>query len=194
MRVTRRDVNGKIFTTVVISRLDTRGKILSIEDNCDFSLLREGHHYENVRLNCTSYGEGQVTVNMQHYVDLDDMLLLAHDVVHCMPVEYSEYKGGPNSKYSTGYESRIFGVKFDQRLNHDKGGYQIILKASAGTQADSKVIIPAKSATDAVKEIRIIIPTIQLRTAMLSVTRYYNAVLAGILARDGGSLHASPIE
>lgn len=186
--------NGKT-NYVTIGRVDLKGKILSIEDTTNYSKL--GDVYEKVMLNCTAYAEGSDSINMRHYMDIDDILLVANDIIANRGVvsngatvyrdfKYVEYKGGENQEYNTGYESRVLSIELNPKMGDGKGAYVVKFTAGPGTPTSTRAVMPAKGG--ATKDLSMVIQVPAMRTLMNMVDVYLRAKLTAVLTLSYNSL------
>jgi len=183
MQQVRRIINDQEVCTNIIYRLDTKGKILSFEDACPIIHLNEedARKKDKVIFNCTEYGEDKPSVNLKHYVDLADMLLIVHDLLIKQPVKFTDYKGTKNPNYETGYESRILNISYVENLFKDAGGFAINIKTGPGIGGDKGQVMPAKEGGPT-KEIKMCVPTPAMRTAAAVIQNYYQAKAAAAMA------------
>jgi len=195
MKIRQREVDGSARTEVQVARVDTKGKILSIEDTTNYDMDRL---YEKVVLSCTSYADNKQSVSMRHFVDRDDLMLIAADIIANRGIEangkmiyrgfeFTEYKGSKSTDYQTGYESRVLSIKFDLTMGHGAGAYVVTFKAGPGTASDTGAVMPVKGAET--KDLSIVVSVAAMRTLMSSVDTYFRAKEAAFIVREFGKLY-----
>lgn len=182
LRVEHKEVGDRTFSSVSVGRVDSKGKILSIEDACTYK-SQDGDFkaQEKVILSATAYAKDVDTVFVKHYMDLDDFMVLAEDVLNCRPVDLIEYKGSKNDNYKSGYESRTLTVVFKQELGQGRGGYAISIRTGPGIAGESGAVMPDKSGT--FKEVKLVCSIPNLRAAMMSASMYFRAKHAAVVSK-----------
>ena len=188
MRVETREYNGTKYQSVQVTRLDTKGKILDIQDATNYKRNEEvWDMFEKVVLNVTEYGEGKESINLKHFLDLDDFMLLCHDVIGQKPLDFQDFKGSKSDKYETGYEARTLVVQSWPEGNHGKGAYTFTFASGAGVPGDKGQVSMAKGAT--VKQVKMVLAIPEARRALLYAYNYFNSKTTAFLARNYTELY-----
>lgn len=146
MKVEIRELeNGKKRKVLQLLRVDTKGKILSVEDTLGIRDTEDGPEFFNkVRWDYTEYSPGKPSTIFRHHMNIEDFLFVLWRIMLSQPIEYSEFKGSKSLDYSTGFESRQLTIKYNKELGYGKGGYQVFFKKGPGIEGDKGQVSPAK--------------------------------------------------
>jgi hypothetical protein len=148
MRITRREYNGVTYSDIQVSRFDSKGKIMDICDSS--SVKRTGTEidiFEKVVINMTSYGEGKQSVGVKYFMDLDDFIYVAYEIMNSANIAYKDFKGNPNAKYPSGYESRCLTIMSWAEGMQGKGAYTLEITNGEGVPGELGQVLPRKGAT-----------------------------------------------
>jgi hypothetical protein len=189
MKIETKEYQDKKFQSVQITRLDTKGKILDIQDAVSYT--KEADHwdmFEKVVLNVTEYGEGKESINLKHFMDLDDFMVLAKDISEHKTVSFQDYKGSKSDKYSTGYEARVLDIQSWPEGNRGNGAYTLSFSAGAGVPGDKGQVSMAKGT--AVKCVKMVISIPEARRAFLYAYNYFISKQTAFIARNYMDLYS----
>jgi hypothetical protein len=187
LRVEINKYQDKLYKSIQITRLDTRGKILDVQDTVSYKGEKdEGleeyswNIFEKVALNVTEYGDKKDSIVLRHFIDLDDFMLLARDISNQKAVNFQDFKGGKSDKYPTGYESRTLTIEVWPEGNNGKGAYVLSIASGAGVAGDKGQVSPEKGAPT--KAIKMILTIPEARRAFLCAYNYFNCKQTAFLA------------
>lgn len=186
MKVETREYDGKTFKSVQITRLDTKGKILDIQDTISYIKDGEFEPFEKVVLNCTEYGTGKESVNVKHYMDLDDFLVLCWDIINKREVGFEDFKGSKSSKYKTGYEARVLKVASWPQGDNGNGAYTVTFESGPGVAGDKGQVSMEKGAD--ITQVKMILKIPEARRAFLYAYNYVNNKQTAFLSKQYDSL------
>lgn len=171
MQIERKD--GRVF--IRVSRVDTRGRILDINDSINHHKILAGEGGEKVKFTATEYGENKPSQYFQHKMDLDDFMVLAFDLlVGKKEIAYVEFKGNPDDKYPTGYEAREFRVEWWKDGGHGAGAYNVILSRGPGKPGDKGQVSMDSAYKDKVETFKITLSIPEIRRLFKAGHDYFN--------------------
>lgn len=177
---------GEERTKIQCARCDTKGKILDASDATTYSL--DKGIIEKVLLLATDYSASP-SISVSYYLDVDDLLTLAHKINSPTPLkEYVEYKGSSSSTYSTGYESRQLRIGWWAEGAKGAGAYSIEIINCAGEKGELNQVLPAKK-PEGLKKVKIILSTYEATRFFLSIQNYLQAKLTAFLANNYSQLY-----
>ena len=183
MKIETRVVNDKSYKSLQVTRLDTRGKIMDVQDLVTYSKNNEDWNiFEKVAINVTEYGEGKKSTNIRHFCDLDDFLLLAKDLADKKEVNFKDYKGSKSDKYSTGYEARVLVVESWAEGGRGAGAYKFTFTSGPGTPGDKGQVSLVRGAE--VTTVTVTVSIQEARKAFLYAYNYFNNKQTAFLATN----------
>lgn len=187
---------GETATEVQICRADMKGKVFSIEDKFDVSEGPDGARvHEKLQISMNEYdpsNQGGKSVRVKHYIDIEDALVLAHDLLNSpetvtFPAPdfkgrlLPDYKGSPNKAYSTGYEARTFQAKAVDSSQGDGKKVQIKVTNGPGVAGEKGAVSPAKDSSEPIKEVTMYLDTKVARTLGAQILTYVQAKATALL-------------
>lgn len=182
---------GEKVRQVQICRTDTKGKVISLEDMIEMGVDKEGNDVvrDKVQLSLNEYdptNKGGKSVRVKHYLDMDDALVLAHDLLNNTTdfVFAPDYKGSPSKDYSTGYEARTLNVAV---VDSSRGGgkvVQVSVSNGPGVAGDKGQVSPAKDSKDPVKSVSLYIAPKVARSIGAQIINYVQAKTTWLLLRN----------
>lgn len=184
-----------VFRRVQIARLDTRGKILDVEDATNWKFLGEEVGYDSFEkavLNFTEYGEGKQSQNFKHNIDLDDFMVLAFDLsMGKKTVNFSDYKGSPSDKYPTGFEAREFTIKYDESLGKGAGAYRADFRRGPGIKGDKGQVSMSRGDAATIQSSYVIITVPEARRVFTACYNFFNNKTSAFLAREWAKIYGA---
>ena len=190
MQISKHVFNDKEYKKVVISRVDTKGKILDASDSSTYKIEDSGESkfIEKVLFTITDYGVTP-TVNVQHFLDIDDLEVLCLSISRVDPIKaYVEFKGSVSDKYPTGQESRVLNLAWWPDGNNKSGAYTLEITNGAGEKGASGQVMPAKGQNEP-KKVKIILSIPEAMRFFLSIQRYNQSKLTAFLANNYKALY-----
>ena len=178
---------GETATEVQICRADMKGKVFSIEDKFDVSDGPDGARvHEKLQVSMNEYdptGQGGKSARVKHYIDLEDALVLAHDLLKNPEgiVFPTDYKGSPSKLYNTGYEARSL---FVSAVDSTRGGgkkIQIKVTNGPGVAGEKGAVSPARDSSEPVKEVTMYLDPKVARTIGAQIINYVQAKTTALL-------------
>lgn len=191
MLVENKIIGDKKFHALQVTRLDLRDKLLCVEDAVSYDGYskeqEEWKPFEKVVISCTEYGKNKDSVNIKVFVDLDDFLIIANDIINQKEITFKDYKGSKSDKYTSGQEARYLEVG-NWVAPDGKGFYTFSLKAGEGIRGD-KGQVSLKPGADWAKSVKLQISIADARRAFIYAKVYFEQKVCAFLANNYNTLY-----
>lgn len=195
MKIEKREFNEKKYVEVTIARFDSVGRIMDIKDSISYSGGSGESDFkiiEKVKFTITEYAEGKDSKSATCYMDLDDFLYIANEVISkdkATDLNFTDYKGSKNEKFSTGYEAREFTIRYWDEYKNKTGGYTFQIKTGAGKVGDLGQVSMDKSQESTQKVVKMATSIQDFKKAMIMCRDYTLAKKTAFLIRQYNNIY-----